>query len=134
MDTFQVMSYPLLVEIYDYLLMTNKHKLIMSYNEESLNNILKYDIEKRYKSWKVNKPTLIYFIRHTAKEEYIIHLINTYELLCHPPQIKKHENALYNACLYKLDKVAIKMIRTYGLLCEPKYISQDDETHLIMAC
>src|SRR5690349_20587093 len=92
--------HPLLMEIYDWLLMINKHKLIMSYNEEHLNEVLKYDIKKRYKSWLIeDHPILLPCMSIKIDENKMIQLIDQYELLCQPQCVSSYGNtALMRAC------------------------------------
>lgn len=81
-------SFPILMDIYDYLLMIKRKKLIMSFNEEYLDRELKYDIIKRYKLWLSNKsPILVDNLRLPSND--LINMLNTYEKLCCPNRINK---------------------------------------------
>ena len=125
------MNHPLLMEIYEQLLMKDKQKLIMGYNEEHLNWILKEDIVVRYKLWlRDGNPILI-----DEKKDNWIKLIDKYEELCQPQQITQYGyTTLMWACDYKLEQVAIKLIDTFGELCLPQHINQFGYTALIYAC
>src|SRR5690349_174872 len=82
--------YTLLMDIYDILLMVDKHKFIMSYNDENLNENLKYDIMKRYKMWLQEGQPLLINMDDTNK---ILCYIDTYELLCQPQYVDKNNSS-----------------------------------------
>jgi len=130
-------SYPILLEIYDFLLMSNKKKLIKSYNEEYIDVILKEDLKKRYKLWITqNKPTLNIYNYYYREESKIIEMIDTFEELCQPQQITNFNvTALIIACTTISDSnIAIKLIDTFGELCLPQQIDDDGNTALMNAC
>src|SRR5690348_4644881 len=111
--------YTLLMDIYDILLMVDKHKFVMSYNEDALNRELKYDIIKRYKMWlKEGKPL---FMNGESSEDRA-RIIDTYELLCYQPQYVNcnGSNTFQTLLVYNDEKLAIKMIKIYGIQCLPQ--------------
>src|SRR5690349_20143575 len=71
------LPYILLIEIYDLLSMTNKKKLIKSYNEECINEVLKEDMVKRYKLWILKKKPILVM----SNPSDMIQLIDTFEEL-----------------------------------------------------
>jgi len=130
-------SYPILLEIYDFLLMSNKKKLIKSYNEEYIDVILKEDLKKRYKLWITqNKPTLNIYNYYYREESKIIEMIDTFEELCQPQQITNFNvTPLIIACTTISDSnIAIKLIDTFGELCLPQQIDNNGNTPLMNAC
>ena len=136
--------YPSLIEIYDYLLITNKKKLIKSSNQEYLNDILKEDLIKRYQFWLLNHcPTLrnILFVIYNDRSYFddshivrgILYIIDTYEELCLSKYNEGGVTDLMCITQLRLTKVAIKMIQYYGYLCLPQAI-YDHRTTLMYAC
>ena len=130
------MLYTLLVDIYDSLLMDDRRKLIMSDNE-LLNEILKYDIQKRYRIWLSDNCPLLDWRNY---DNTIIQLINRYELLGQPRRLimtvySGNDNSLLiMACKYKSRKVALKMIKTFGESCIPQQINSLGQTALSICC
>ena len=134
--------YILLTEIYEYLLINDKKKLIKCYNQYYLNEFLKEDLIKRYEKWiYYGKPTITskfqiinekypFFNRNITSNELIL-IINNYEELC--LSNKNNISDLILTINWGFDVVAIKMIKVFGDLCLPNTIYYN-RTPLIYAC
>lgn len=130
------LSHTIIMEIYDTLLMSNKKKLINSYNIDYLNYILQEDIDNRYKSWITNGLPILYnLISGHMSTKKIIQVINEYEELCMPEHCDHNgDTALIIACYHELEKIVKYMINTYGDLCMPQQIGYAGDTALLIAC
>src|SRR5690349_9000437 len=96
--------YPLLLEIYDYILMVNKRKLIKSYNEEYLDVVLKQDIVTRYKLWLFEGKPILLYILWRCSEQTVVQLINTFEELGQPQYISEFGDAAIKLMInYKME-------------------------------
>src|SRR5271156_6447255 len=95
-------SYPLLIDIYDYLLMSHRHKLIKSCNKEYLDVILKEDLVKRYQLWmSEGRFILIDYIKSDVNESKIIQLIDTFEELCQVQYMNEFGSTVLMRCCGK---------------------------------
>src|SRR5690348_15755379 len=115
------LNYPLLVDIYETLLMVSKQKFVKSYNQYSLNVILQEDVKQRYRLWLLSgSPILV----HQELSKWIW-IMNTFEELNQPQEVNQYgDTALIWACLNRVDQVVIlQLIDQFGELCRPEHVN-----------